>query len=410
MRTLLLSLILITLVVSPAIAAGPRRPAAPEPQAVARSAPLDAVVAGCRGFTFALLKRLGTERGNAFFSPFSLSSALAMVSSGARGKTAAELARVLELPSEAGVHGSLGELARLATAAADTGGATLAIANGLWGQKGRPFVEGFVTLNSAHYGAGLNLVDFVKNPESARRAINRWVEHATRSKIRELLPPRSVTALTRLVLTNAIYFKGDWLYPFARTATAPGRFHPASGRAVEVPLMHRKGEYEYFESDDLQALELPYRGRGLSLWLLLPAGKTSLERLEGALTPRYFEDILARADSAMVQLTLPRFSCQTSYELADTLKAMGAPAAFSDGADFSGMTREPVKLDDVIHKACIEVTESGTEAAAASGVQVMRKGLMVPRTFTADRPFLYFVVDRRRGTILFAGRLADPRP
>jgi serpin B len=370
------------------------------------------LVEGNSRFALELYAKLREAKGNIFCSPFSISSALAMTSLGARGKTAAQMSDVLHLPAAAPAEFSaiLGQL----NGGTDKRGYQLNVANALWGQKGYGFRDEFLRTAKAHYGAGLNEMDFAADAEAARKTINGWVEKETRDKIKDLLAPGTIMADTRLVLTNAIYFKGDWADQFNKKATFDEPFFAGGDKSAKVPMMHRTGHYTFFQNDDLQMLSAPYKGKELSMLFLLPRKKDGLADLESAATPDNVPKWIAKLYGTDVIVTLPKFKMTAEFKLVPTLRSMGMTEPFGPTADFSGMSeKEGLLISDVIHKAFVEVNEEGAEAAAATGV-VMRPTAMpqggpkpIP-VFRADPPFLFLSRDNRNGSILFVGRVANP--
>lgn len=356
------------------------------------------------------------DPGNLFFSPISIETALAMTYAGARGSTADQMANVLHLPSEAGdIHRDFGSfLKRLNAPKSDEGkprGYQLSIANALWGQKGYSFSPEFVGLLEKNYGAGLEVVDFKQNAESARKRINAWVEERTRDRIKDLIGQGVLTPDTRLVLTNAIYFKGDWAAQFEKKGTHDEPFHLSVERQKAVPLMHRTGDYGYMETDELQALKLPYVGGDLSMIVILPRKVDGLPALEKGLTQGKLSKWFSGLRNQKVEVSLPRFKATTQFELNKVLSKMGMPDAFdATRADFSEMTgNRDLMISNVIHKAFVEVNEQGTEAAAATGVVMTLRAMpSEPKVFRADHPFLFVILEEKSGAILFLGRLVEP--
>jgi len=374
-----------------------------EPSPVARSG---------NEFALALYEQLaGAESGkNLFFSPTSVSTALAMAYGGAKGTTATEMRKALRFELDgAQLHAAMGKLARSLSANAE--GYELALANALWGQKGYPFLETFLELNRKYYGARLEELDFQTAGEEARVTINRWVEQQTNDRIQNLLAPGSVTPATRLVLTNAIYFKGRWKVQFDPEQTRTETFHLTSAGEVKVPLMRlRDQRFPYLRETDFQALELPYAGERISMLILLPGEESSLKRLESSLSVARLDEWIERLTSRKLDdVVIPRFTAKTQYELTTPLAKLGMSIAFSRGADFSGMARgEELFISDVVHKAFVAINEEGTEAAAATAVGIRATSFTPPERFRADRPFVYLIRDRESGAILFMGRVVDP--
>jgi len=371
------------------------------------------VVQGNTEFALALYTQLGSQKENLFFSPLSLSTALAMTYAGARGQTAAQMAAVLHFPTDQQhLHPAFAALSKDLRADSETKGYQLHVANALWGQKGYRFRKDFLLTTKTSYGAGLNEVDFQTAAEEARKTINAWVEQQTKDKIKDLIPPRAVDALTRLVLTNAIYFKGDWLRPFTKPLTKDEAFKVSTTKQVTVPMMHQTEHFAYFDGGKFQALELPYVGNQLSMVVFLPKEVDGLAEFEKSLTVQNLPQWLPQLQRHEVMVTLPKFKITADFMLKDVLSTMGMPLAFSDAADFSGMSEEKaLTLSAVIHKAYVDVNEEGTEAAAATGAIVGLTSVgPPPAVFRADHPFVFLIRDTSSGSILFLGRLAQPQP
>ncbi len=371
------------------------------------------LVAGNTQFGCELYGALQTVEGNLFLSPFSISTALGMAAAGAKGKTFEEMEKVLHLPAEApkafgAVLKSLNE-----EPDAKKRGFTLSAANALWAQNGYPWKPEYKTLVSTDYAAGLFDVNFKTDAETARTTINRWVEKETREKIKDLLPKGTVTNDTRLVLTNAIYFKGDWEVKFKKENTKELPFTLASGNKVDLPLMHRVGQYAYAETNSYQVLDLPYVGKRMSMTVILPKKADGLNTVEKDVAANKLSEMLKGLRlEKIVHVHLPKFKVEKSFTLNQPLQALGMKAAFN-GADFSGMHNggEDLNITAVLHKAFVDVNEEGTEAAAATGVVVGTTSVQVPPTpkyFRADRPFLYLIRDNKTGSVLFMGRLSEP--
>ena len=255
------------------------------------------------------------------------------------------------------------------------------------------------------------LVDFAQ-AEAASRTINQWVESQTNGKIKDLIPPGSLNALTRLVLTNAVYFKGDWVQPFQKRNTQEEDFTVSAQEKVKVPLMHQQTKMGYVGEKTFQVLELPYAGRELSMVVLLPKKADGLPQLEKAITVDKLSSLMSKLNVREVNAYLPKFKLETSFGLNPTLEAMGMKRAFSREADFSGISSaEALYISAVLHKAYVDVNEEGTEAAAATGVlmkgHAARRPQPVP-VFRADHPFLFLIRDTREGSVLFMGRLTNP--
>jgi serpin B len=371
-------------------------------------------------FALDLYGKLQAKPGNLFFSPESIAMALQMTSAGAKGATAAEMQKVLRVEARAGreVNPDWLHLTNMVLLADLKGDGKrpyeLSLANALWGQKGYGFLPAFTGLLKNSYGAGLEEVDFTKDAEGSRKTINAWVAKETQDKIKDLMPQGSITDLTRLVLTNAIYFKGDWVKPFDKRSTQDQDFFLAADKKVKAPLMYQKGNFKFLDTPAIKALEMPYAGGELSMVILLPPKVDGLPALEKGLTAEAVTGwVAALRERHDVEVTVPRFKMSAEFSLKDTLASMGMPLAFDPGkADFSGMagTKEKLFISAVIHKAFVDVNEKGTEAAAATGIAVVTMAMpMNPPTFRADHPFIFLIRDVKSGAILFMGRLADPK-
>jgi serpin B len=364
-------------------------------------------------FALDLYARLRTgQSDNLFFAPGSLSTALAMTYAGAKGETVEQMAKVLHLtlPQE-NLHPAFGDLRRYWDGGGKESGYRLSVANRLWGQEGFHFLPGFLAVTRQHYGAELAQVDFARQTESARQRINAWVEEQTQGKIRDLIPPGVLDSMTRLVLTNAIYFKGIWTEQFRKEATHQAPFRVSTGRQAEVPLMYRSDDFRYWAGDGLKVLELPYGKGDLAMLVLLPDEIEGLAALEGKLTADSFSRWQSGLRKQEVRVYLPRFKLDSQFQLAEVLKAMGMTRVFTPGeAELTGMSsEEELYVSAVIHKAFVDVNEEGTEAAAATGVEVKSaEAIEGPAVFRADHPFVFLIRDNRTGGILFLGRLVNP--
>jgi serpin B len=377
-----------------------------------------ALVDGNSEFAFDLFQALNqqqrnlSQQGNLFYSPYSISLALAMTYAGARNETATEMAQVLHftLPQDR-LHPAFNGLDLALANRSETGNSfQLHIVNAIWGQKGYKFLDSFLNVLGRNYGAGLRLLDFANQSETSRATINDWVSDQTKGKINDLLPQGSIDALTRLVLTNAIYFNASWLSSFNERLTSNGTFHLIDGDTVTVPMMKQTHFFVYVSGDGYQAVELPYNGSKLSMVILLPdSGK--FETFENKLNASFASRIISDLKYCEVDLTLPKFKYEYECSLANTLAAMSMPKAFSGDADFSGMTgNRDLAISDVIHKAYVSVDEAGTEAAAATAVTMAGAMPGEPAQMTVDHPFIFLIRDIDTGTILFIGRVMNPNP
>ena len=374
---------------------------------------------GINAFAADLHPRLAaTAKGESlFFSPFSMEAALGMTAAGARGETFDEMRKVLRLPDDP--HAAFGDLIHHLTGPnffRCPRKYQLSVANAIWAQTGFPWRKEFAELTRKHYGAGVVDVDFAES-EAARKRINAWVEKETRDRIKELIAPGVITPLTRMVLANAIYFKGDWRYQFDKKHTKDAAFTRADGTKADVPLMHQDREFGYGEmtmfvrraGETVQVLELPYAGEELSMLIYLPEAPDGAERLAQWLQAKDLSKPELKRQK--VKVYLPRFRAETGYSLKPVLMDMGMKAAFG-GADFTGMSPrgKDLFITTVVHKAFVEVNEEGTEAAAATGVVLAEASApQEPVAFRADRPFVFTIRDNKTGTVLFLGRYSGPK-
>lgn len=401
------------------VAAASERPRVPSPQV--GEAALDALVAGNTAFALDLYRALvarpdgGDQAANVFCSPLSISLALAMAWAGARGGTAEQMAATLHfgLPA-AELHAAYNYLDRRLESRGqgaegkDQRGFRLNLVNAIWGQRNFHFDAAYLDTLAENYGAGIRLVDYAGEPEASRQTINRWVSDQTAGRIRDLIPAGAIDHLTRLVLTNAVYYNAAWAHQFDRQATRDQAFHLLGGCQVTKPTMHISESFGYFDGDGYQVVELPYDGGELAMTILVPDLGRFAE-IEAALAPAWLQEALAGLEPRQLQLALPRFGVRSSLGLRETLAAMGMPLAFSGDADFSGLTgRRDLYISDVVHQAMVEVDERGTEAAAATGVIIRLVSMPAePLEVRIDRPFIFMIRDLETGTILFMGRLVQ---
>lgn len=355
------------------------------------------------------LNRLLKPGENQLCSPVSITTVLAMAEAGARGDTAAQLRKALHLAENG--HEKLGAMLRAAsgkTRAAN--GYELAIASRIWPQRGYALEAPFLAVLTDHYAAPPVELDYKAAPEEARSKVNAWVDDATRGKIKDLLPAGSVDSLTRLILTNAIYFKGDWETAFDAKKTADGPFYAPTGE-VAVPLMTLKEDLAYAGAEDVQVVELPFKGGEIGMVLFVPTAKDGLAKLEASLTSERASKLAGVLAHTSVRLHLPRFKLESAVSLVEPLRALGITDAFDvNRADFSGISgNRELYATGVFHKAFVDVTEEGAEAAAATGMTLgIKSAPPEPIAVRADRPFLFAIRDRKTGAILFLGRLVKP--
>ncbi|XP_074478732.1 leukocyte elastase inhibitor-like isoform X2 [Sebastes fasciatus] len=369
-------------------------------------------------FSLALLKKFGDvdKTANVFYSPFSISSALAMVMLGSRGNTSTQMSECLKTQDvQDDVHVSFAQLlTELNKADAPY---ALSVANRLYGEQSYQFVEDFLGLTKKHYSAELESVDFATSSEAARLNINEWVLQQTQGKIKDLLAEGVVDELTRLVLVNAIYFKGNWNKQFRETETRDAQFNLNKNDTKSVKMMHQKSKFPitYIPEVNCQILEMPYKGKELSMLIFLPNqiedSTTGLEKLESQLTYENFVEWTRpdMMDETEIRVGLPRFKMEESYDLKNVLVSMGMVDAFDMSmSDFSGMSpANDLVLSKVVHKAFVEVNEEGTEAAAATAAIMMLRSAL-PMAFIANHPFLFFIRHNSSMSILFAGRYCSP--
>ena len=375
------------------------------------------VVKGNNKFAFDLYAKLRAQNGNLFCSPNSISTALAMTYAGARGETEKQMAKVLHFGlKQERLHPAFAALIK-ESAPGKPEYYQLSIANALWGQKGYQFLPEFLDLTNKNYSAGIKELDFIRDTEKARQAINAWVEKETQDKIKELIQKNILNDLTTLVLTNAIYFKGTWLYQFDKNKTQEADFTLADGKKIKAQMMslpeptEKSGrpEFAYRTEKDFQLLKLPYNGKELAMIILLPDKYDGLADCENMLTADNINNWCEEMHDEKVIVSLPRFKVTCNYELNKIMANMGMPLAFTRTADFSGMeSKKELLISNIIHKAFVDVNEEGTEAAAATAVVMTRKNGKSHPVFYADHPFIFIIRDERSGAILFMGRLMTP--
>jgi serpin B len=360
-----------------------------------------------------LYRHLASDPGNLFFSPYSISAALAMVQAGASGLTRAEIETAMG-HTETGERliDAFSELQRVLSTRAQSGPFHLSLANALWVQTGYPINTAFVETLRNRLGAELKSADFRGAPSEAARGVNAWVDEATRGKIREILSESQLDPLTRMILANAIYFKAPWLSQFTERATNPEPFHRLDGRSVHVPMMHDTAHRCYARGDGFQALEVPY-GNDFVLMLVVLPDDGQFERVERELDVGSVTELTRNVRPIEVALALPRFRVESSFALRESLARIGINLAFAPGADFTPVSTEPgFVLGDVLHKTVVDVDERGTEAAAVTAAMVLGASLHFdppkPIEYRVDRPFLFLIEDKPTGTILFMGRILDP--
>ncbi len=374
------------------------------------------LVKGNNDFAVGLYQAVRTTQGNMFFSPYSVSEAMAMTLAGASGQTETDISKALHFYlDQARLHPALNALDILLASRGknasgkDGKGFRLNVVNAVWGQSGHNFTRQYLDTLATNYGAGLRLTDFAGKPEQSRLTINTWVSDQTEQRIKDLIPSGSINDLTRLVLTNAIYFNAAWATQFQTSLTSPSAFHRLDGTDVMVPMMHESTDLAYGEGDNYQAVAIPYDGGQLSMLVILPKA-TQFEAFENSLDTAALQRIAGSLQTKRVTLTMPKFQFEQTLGLKQALSSMGMGIAFTDRADFSGMDgQNDLFIQDVLHKAFVSVDENGTEAAAASAVIIGTTAMPVDvAEMKMDRPFIFLIRDDATGSTLFIGRVADP--
>ena len=397
------------------------RETAPE----AGAADVAVLVAGNNAFALDLYGALSESEGNVFYSPHSISLALAMAYAGSRGDTQRQMAETLhfDLPQEQ-LHSAFNalDLSLTGRVSGEEGdGFLLKVASSVWAQEGHGFLPGYLDTLALNYGEGVRPVDFRSDPKAAGARINNWVSDETEGRITHLISPDAITELTRLVLANAVYFRADWQQPFDAMATSRQPFYALDGTESRVEMMRQQSSIRYATGNGYQVVELPYKGREMAMTILVPdSGRFS--EFEESLSGDSLEAIIDGLDYELVRLTMPRFEMESAITLSDTLKDMGMANAFDEGsADFSGMDGRSCQvrgdicmmISDVLHKAFVSVDEAGTEAAAATAVSEGITQAFTPEEavveLTIDRPFLFFIRDLETGSLLFLGRTVGLR-
>jgi serpin B len=373
----------------------------------------DRIIPAMNAFTNGSYKQLTRGETNVILSPFNIAAALSMALAGARGQTAEEIQSVLHLHYSSTYDAALGTLLADLTKAGNTGGNELLTANGLWVQKGFAIQPAFQSTLANNYQAPLTPVDFIANSEAARHQINDWTEEHTKEKIKNLFPVGSLDAQTRLVLTSAIYFYGKWQDPFIISRTQPAPFTLTTGATTQASFMNQTSHFGYTETRFTQILEMRYAGTGFAFDVILPRTLRGLPGLENSLTLETLTGCLGNLTTHNVQVSLPKFRAESEFSLRKALSTMGMPTAFTDKADFSGIDpKRGVALSEAVHKAYVDVSEQGTEAAAATGITMRPAAIRMPEqavVFRADHPFIFLIRDTRTGVVLFIGRLMNPR-
>jgi len=361
-------------------------------------------------FAFELYSELDkNEDGNMFYSPYSISAALAMTYEGAEGQTANEMKSVFHFPEDnilrtnfAAIYNDINK---------ENKNYELKTGNALWVQQDFPFLQEYISEVENYYGGKAAMLDFVKETERSRETINNFIEEQTNNKIQDLIPAGYLDRMTRLVLTNAIYFKGIWEWEFDKADTLEQDFKISSTNTVKTSMMSMNPEetkFNYAKTEDLQILELPYKGDKISMLILLPT--ENLDAIESSLTAEKLNEYKSQMkETKLGSILLPKFEFDTKYFMKDTLISLGMPTAFSNNADFSGMTgKKDLCISSVIHQAYVGVDEEGTEAAAATAVIMRELSVRPTNVFRADHPFIFIIQEKSTENILFFGRVVDP--
>ena len=368
-------------------------------------------------FAFSLERRLAQEPGNMVFAPAGVDAVLSLLYSGAAGETAKQMNKLLHFTLKGDtLHAAVGELLnRLGTAPEiphrKAPAYELVTTTALWRQDELPLTDAFFLRARDEYGCVDREVNFFQ-PEQARKSIDSWCKKATHGRIPEIVPAGGVDADTRVLLTHAIYFKGDWAHPFKKDATRSEPFHLTATDAADAPMMHQQGTFNYLDEDSLQAVELPYVGETLSMIILLPKQVDGLARLQASLAPDTLQSFLDGRKPAQVDVSLPHFQITRATSLVPALRDLGMADPFDGNADFSGMS--PAKglfVSALFHDVAITVDESGTEAAAGTAAQVKVESQTSagrPKVFRADHPFLFLIRHNPTGSIVFFGRVSNP--
>lgn len=383
-----------------------------ESSAVADDRDIESLSSSNSRFAFSLYSQIAKGSGeNIFISPFSVSSALAIAYEGANSSTEEEMRKTLAFDKSKESTAIAFHKTNLLIQKDSTKDIALKIANAAWMQKGHKFLDSYTGIIAKYFSGGLKELDFQADPEAARKEINLWVENKTEEKIKDLIPERVITNLTRFVITNAVYFKGTWKKPFKKERTREMPFFCLGKTEKKIPFMNKSERVPYCEDDTLQMISLPYLGNTVSMNIILPKDRDGIMALEQKMNGEEFLRLKKSAAPRSVKIFVPRFKIEKSYSLKEYLETLGMRNAFTDQADFSGIDgTKNFLISAVIHKSFLDVNEEGTEASAATAV-MMEVTAMPPQdepTFKADHPFLLLIVHEASKTILFMGRYAEP--
>lgn len=379
---------------------------------------VEKLTTGQNTFAVNLYKRAGEKKGNLFVSPFSISTALSMTYAGAHGETASQMHKTLHLGVKPNrVHAAFFALLERTKPPESNNTYQLNLANKIFIQQGYSLLPGFVKTLRKFYGSGAESVDF-RDRSGAAKTINHWVEKQTNKKIKEIVQKSILGPLTRLVLTNAVYFKGNWHSLFKETNTRPRTFFLSTKNKIKADTMYQKTNFQYGSATECQILEMDYQGGDLSMVVVLPRKKTGLDTVEKKLSSSQIREWISSLRRRKVHVYLPKFKLKWGRSIKKDLIALGMAQPFSRAtADFRRINghsgNKGLFIEDVLHKAFVEVNEAGTEAAGATAAVLGVTGIAQPPkktpVFRADHPFLFLIRHKKTGSILFMGRLADPR-
>ncbi len=376
----------------------------------------DVLNEGNRQFAFDLFHQLNCQKGNCFFSPYSISTVFGMASVGARGDTAKEMQKVLYLTPYS--YQAAGQFAQYLTVHSDAKDASfIDLANDIWVQDGLNLLPEFQENLQNQYQTKLHTVNFEKQPLNSIKIINEWVASHTNNKIQQLLSSAEVTDKTRLVLTSAIYMKGNWVHEFDQKGTNKAPFYAIEKHPIQVDMMNQTAKFLFYSDENFSMVEMPYLNRSrngpqLSMVILLPNERNGLENLEKDFTVNNWHQWIGEMKSHRVHLSLPKFKIEDKIDLNQTLIELGMTKVFNSQADFSGITgNKDLFISKAIHKSFLNVDEKGTEAAAASGISMNLTSVLIPeptQEFLVDHPFIFLIMERNTGAILFMGRVIQP--
>ncbi|NVO08838.1 MAG: serpin family protein [Bacteroidales bacterium] len=360
-------------------------------------------------FAFDFFKKVSdNDAGNIFFSPISISTAMGMTYVGANGETQNQISKVFHFPANSSkFHRLQGSIPKLLSSKADS--IKLSMVNTIWLEKTYTIKKAFDKTLKDEYRASLERADFINKYEESRILINNNISKATSDRIKDLLPPNSLNSLTRLVLTNAVYFKADWKTKFQKERTGDAKFYVTPQKPIKCKMIGLKSKFNYFEDDKVQAIEIPYSGNNFSMLIILPQQDQNIDVLIKGINQDYLNSIINGLTEQSISISIPKYKLSTGYQLKKVLSDMGMPQPFSDDADFSKMSSgNNLKISNVFHKAFIEVNEEGTETSAATAVVIAMKSIGIERTFIANRPYIFLIREKSSGLVLFMGRINDP--